>query len=61
MRLHVSRGFEKVGIFHCMSHMNYGPKKGTWRHNMVMERILEGGPAWEYYQQNLEHSAEESE
>ena len=56
VRLHLSRGFEKVGIFHCMSHMNYGPKQGTWRHNMVMEKILEGGPAWEYYQENLEHN-----
>lgn len=60
VRLHLSRGFEQVGIFHCMSHMNYGPKKGTWRHNMVMEKILEGGPAWEYYQQNLEHSKDDA-
>lgn len=58
VRLHVSRGFEKVGVFHCMSHMNYGPKKGTWRHNMVMEKILEGGPAWKFYQENLNHSDE---
>ncbi|CAM2794869.1 GNAT family N-acetyltransferase [Corynebacterium jeikeium] len=58
VRLHVSRGFEEVGVFHCMSHMNYGPKKGTWRHNMVMEKILEGGPAWKYYQENLERSDE---
>lgn len=60
VRLHLSRGFEQVGIFHCMSHMNYGPKKGTWRHNMVMEKILEGGPAWECYQQNLEHSEDDA-
>lgn len=60
VRLHLSRGFEQVGIFHCMSHMNYGPKKGKWRHNMVMEKILEGGPAWEYYQQNLEHSKDDA-
>ena len=60
VRLHVSRGFEEVGVFHCMSHMNYGPKKGTWRHNMVMEKILEGGPAWKYYQENLDHSDEGS-
>lgn len=58
VRLHVSRGFEEVGVFHCMSHMNYGPKKGTWRHNMVMEKILEGGPAWKYYQENLDHPDE---
>lgn len=47
--LHESRGFTPVGIFHCMAKMEYGSKAGQWRDNLVMERILEKGPAWESF------------
>lgn len=54
MKLHESRGFTPVGVLHSMSMMEYGPKAGTWRDNMLMEIILEGGPAWEAYQNRKE-------
>ncbi|MBC2681964.1 GNAT family N-acetyltransferase [Corynebacterium sp. 4HC-13] len=54
MKLHESRGFTPVGVLHSMSMMEYGPKAGTWRDNMLMEIILEGGPAWEAYQNREE-------
>ena len=49
--LHESRGFTPVGVFHCMAKMSYGPKEGQWRDNLLMERILEKGPAWESFSQ----------
>lgn len=51
IRLHESRGFTAVGVLHSMSLMNYGPKAGTWRNNLLMEKVLEGGPAWEAYKE----------
>lgn len=48
--LHESRGFRKVGMYHCMAQMTYGPKAGMWRHNLMMEKVLEGGPAWASYE-----------
>ncbi|KGM18042.1 GNAT family N-acetyltransferase [Corynebacterium auriscanis] len=49
VKLHESRGFQKVGILHSMAQMTYGPKKGKWRHNLIMEKVLEKGPAWGQY------------
>lgn len=56
--LHASRGFKKAAKFHCMAQMTYGPKEGQWRNIVVMERILENGPAWEAYQQFMAEEAE---
>lgn len=49
IKLHESRGFRPVGILHSMSKMEYGPKAGQWRNNMLLEKVLEGGPAWESF------------
>ena len=55
VKLHESRGFQKVGILHAMAKMTYGPKEGRWRHNLIMEKVLENGPAWEAYQEEKEN------
>lgn len=47
IKLHESRGFEKVGVLHRMGLMEYGRKAGQWRDVVYMQRILENGPAWE--------------
>lgn len=47
VKLHESRGFQRVGTFHSMAQMTYGPKEGQWRHILMLEKIIENGPAWE--------------
>lgn len=54
VKLHESRGFTPVGVLHSMSMMDYGPKAGTWRDNLLMEVVLERGPAWEAFQNRNE-------
>ena len=39
-RLHISRGFEKVGTFHHMAKMTYGDMKGEWRDTDIYELLL---------------------
>lgn len=60
VKLHESRGFKPVGLLHCMSLMEYGPKAGTWRDNLLMERVLEGGPAWDSHSQTVAEQQEAS-
>lgn len=59
VKLHESRGFQKVGILHSMAQMTYGPKQGKWRHNLIMEKVLENGPAWDDYAADMESGAGE--
>lgn len=54
LKLHESRGFRRVGVFHCMSRMEYGPKAGRWRNIVSMEKVLEHGPAWNTYQEIMQ-------
>lgn len=39
-KLHVSRGFTKVGTFHHMAKMTYGDMEGQWRDTDVYELLL---------------------
>lgn len=39
-RLHMSRGFTKVGTFHNMAEMTYGDMEGQWRATDVYELLL---------------------
>ncbi len=39
-KLHVSRGFEKVGTFHHLAKMPYGVMAGEWRDTDVWEKLL---------------------
>lgn len=40
VRLHESRGFEKVGVYHHMAKMTYGELAGQWRDTVVYELLL---------------------
>ena len=39
-KLHLSRGFAKVGTFHHMAKMTYGEMEGQWRDTDIYELIL---------------------
>ncbi|WP_291314866.1 GNAT family N-acetyltransferase [Corynebacterium sp. UBA2622] len=39
-RLHLSRGFTKVGTFHHMAKMTYGELEGAWRDTDIYELLL---------------------
>ncbi|WP_257181384.1 GNAT family N-acetyltransferase [Corynebacterium cystitidis] len=39
-RLHLSRGFEKVGTYHHLAKMTYGELAGQWRDTDVYEKLL---------------------
>lgn len=45
IKLHESRKFTQVGEFHKMGYMEHGSKAGQWRGVVMLERILDGGPA----------------
>lgn len=45
IKLHESRGFTPAGTFHKMGYMDHGEHAGQWRGVVMMERILDGGPA----------------
>ncbi|WP_145941629.1 GNAT family N-acetyltransferase [Corynebacterium glyciniphilum] len=49
LKLHLSRGFTEIGVAHTMARMNYGPMEGRWRDILLLEKILEGGPAYPEY------------
>jgi L-amino acid N-acyltransferase YncA len=49
LKLHLSRGFDEIGVAHTMARMNYGPMEGRWRDVLLLEKILEGGPAYPEY------------
>ncbi|RRO93118.1 N-acetyltransferase [Corynebacterium bovis] len=53
LRLHRSRGFREIGVAHVMSHMEYGPMAGRWRDIVLMEKVLEDGPAFAEYAERV--------
>lgn len=53
LKLHASRGFTEIGIAHTMARMNYGPMEGRWRDIVLMEKVLEGGPAHPEYRERV--------
>lgn len=53
LKLHRSRGFTDIGIAHTMARMDYGPMEGRWRDIVMMEKVLEGGPAHPEYRERV--------
>jgi L-amino acid N-acyltransferase YncA len=53
LSLHKSRGFTEIGIAHTMARMNYGPMEGRWRDIVMLEKVLEGGPAHPEYRERV--------
>jgi L-amino acid N-acyltransferase YncA len=53
VKLHRSRGFTEIGVAHTMARMNYGPMEGRWRDILLLEKILEGGPAYPEYRERV--------
>lgn len=53
LKLHKSRGFVEIGVARTMARMNYGPMEGRWRDIVMLQKVLEGGPAHPEYRQRI--------
>lgn len=53
LKLHLSRGFIEIGVAHTMARMNYGPMEGRWRDILLLQKVLEGGPAYPEYSERV--------
>ena len=53
LKLHKSRGFTEIGVARTMARMNYGPMEGRWRDIVMLQKVLEGGPAHPEYRERV--------